>query len=321
MDTSSPATQPPPSVTPSSAHWLVNVNFKLERELVDLAAAPSIVRPVIGIVTYEAMALCLGWPEKELGYEDILALRADPEGWAKYDCAKAEWGQRPLVAYTDPATSSTGRSLLLALYAIAAGKLPEELTEADVTDSAVVGYVEDFALLVASLVLAGGLQLPLLERWSGLVPWVLLWGLLAFAGCAVVADRLRPHPSKASLDERDAQPESGASGELSEAEIRRLLRLDALLHPATLVPLAVVVVSLGALLLPELDRARGIAAAIVIASHWSSRRPTRPASPAPVSIKERRNPSTSSISACIAPRCCTRAVQSSEGWLRRRGSR
>ena len=69
------------------------------------------------------------------------------------------------------------------------------------------------AVLVASLLLAGGLQLPLLERWSGLVPWVLLWGLLAFAGCAVVADRLRPHPSTAALDERDAQPESGQSDE------------------------------------------------------------------------------------------------------------
>ena len=114
----------------------------------DLAAARSIVRPVIGIVTYEEMARCLGWPEKELGFADILELRDDPQGWAKYDCAKAEWGQRPLVAYTDPATSSTGRSLLLALYAIAAGKLPEELTEADVTDPDVVGYVENFASLV-----------------------------------------------------------------------------------------------------------------------------------------------------------------------------
>ena len=43
----------PHDCDPSSAHWLVNVNYELERELVDLAAARSIVRPVIGIVTYE----------------------------------------------------------------------------------------------------------------------------------------------------------------------------------------------------------------------------------------------------------------------------
>ena len=135
-------------MTPSSAHWLVDVNYELGHEVVDLAAAPSIVRPVIGIVTYEDMARCLGWPEQELGFADILALRADPEGWAAYPCAKAEWGQRPLMAFTDPATSSTGRSLLLALYAIAAGKLPEDLTAADVTDPKVVRYVKEFQGLV-----------------------------------------------------------------------------------------------------------------------------------------------------------------------------
>ncbi len=138
----------PTIVTPSSAHWLVDVNYELGHEVVDLAAAPSIVRPVIGIVTYEDMARCLGWPEQELGFADILALRADPEGWAAYPCAKAEWGQRPLMAFTDPATSSTGRSLLLALYAIAAGKLPEDLTAADVTDPKVVRYVKEFQGLV-----------------------------------------------------------------------------------------------------------------------------------------------------------------------------
>ena len=138
----------PTIVTPSSAHWFVNVNHEVGRNVVDLSAAQSIVQPFIGIVTYEDMARCLGWPEKELGYADILALRADPEGWDKYPCAKAEWGRRPLVAYTDPTTSSTGRSLLLGLYAIAAGKPPEQLTIADVNDPEVVTYVKDFQKLI-----------------------------------------------------------------------------------------------------------------------------------------------------------------------------
>ena len=54
----------PTIVTPSSAHWLVTVNHEVGRGVVDLDAAESIVRPVIGIVTYEEMARCLGWPEK-----------------------------------------------------------------------------------------------------------------------------------------------------------------------------------------------------------------------------------------------------------------
>ena len=96
-------------VTPSSAHWLIKVNHEVGWELVDLDSAQSLVRPVIGIVTYAEMARCLGWPEKELGFADILELRADPLGWARYECARPEWGQRPLVAFTDPSTSSTGR--------------------------------------------------------------------------------------------------------------------------------------------------------------------------------------------------------------------
>ena len=138
----------PTIVTPSSAHWLVSVNHEVGRDVVDLSAAQSIVRPVIGIVTYEEMARCLGWPEKEIGYADILALRADPKGWASYPCARAEWGQRPLLAFTDPTTSSTGRSLHLALYSFAAAKPPEELGLEDVNDPSVVAYVKRFQSMI-----------------------------------------------------------------------------------------------------------------------------------------------------------------------------
>ena len=109
----------------------------------------TVYSPVIGIVTYETMAKCLGWPEKEIGYADIMALRNDPDGWKSFDCPDAvRWGQRPLMAFTDPTTSSTGRSLLLALYSFAAGKLPEQLTLEDVEQDAVVSYVKEFQGLI-----------------------------------------------------------------------------------------------------------------------------------------------------------------------------
>ena len=94
------------------------------------------------------MDQCLGWPNKEIGYADIIALRNDPQGWASYPNAKAEWGQRPLFAFTDPTTSTTGRSVLFSLYAIAAGKAPEQLTLADVSDPSVVSYVKQFQTLI-----------------------------------------------------------------------------------------------------------------------------------------------------------------------------
>ena len=138
----------PTIVTPSSAHWLVTVNYEVGRSVVDLDTAESIVRPVIGIVTYEEMAKCLGWPQKQIGFADIIALRNDPQGWGSYPCAKGEWGQRPLLAFTDPTTSSTGRSLHLSLYAIAAEKSPADLTIDDVNDPAVVADVQEFQSLI-----------------------------------------------------------------------------------------------------------------------------------------------------------------------------
>lgn len=138
----------PTIVTPSSAHWLVTTNYEVGRAVVNLDTAQSIVRPVIGIVTYEDMAKCLGWPEKEIGFEDIIALRKDPLGWASYPCAKAEWGQKPLLAFTDPTTSSTGRSLHLSLYAFAKNKLPGDLTVQDINEDAVVEYVRNFQELI-----------------------------------------------------------------------------------------------------------------------------------------------------------------------------
>ena len=136
-------------VTPSSAHWLVTVNYEVGRPVVDLDAALSIVRPVIGIVTYEEMAKCPGWPQKQIGFADIIALKNDPRGWGSYpECAKAEWGKTPLLAFTDPTTSSSGRSLHLALYSFAANKSPEDLTIEDVTDQEVEAYVKGFQRLI-----------------------------------------------------------------------------------------------------------------------------------------------------------------------------
>src|SRR5438309_7540405 len=90
------------------------------------------------------MTRCLGWPNRDLGLADIVALRASSAGWAAYACSKPEWGKTPLLSFTDPRNSSTARNVLLALYAMAAGKEAEELNAEDVADPTVVEYVRDF---------------------------------------------------------------------------------------------------------------------------------------------------------------------------------
>ena len=143
-----PATDPT-VVTPQSSDWLVSVNDRAGRNVVDLEATDNIAETWLGIVTYREMAECLGWPDTEVGYADILALRADPDGWAKYpDCARTEWGRRPLLAFTNPNTSTSGRNVLVSLYSIAAGKRPSELTVNDVERPEVIQFVKEFQQLV-----------------------------------------------------------------------------------------------------------------------------------------------------------------------------
>jgi Mg-chelatase subunit ChlD len=129
---------------------MINVNYTAGSEVVDLrnTDARSLARTYVGIVTYEDMAKCLGWPDNPIGYADLLALRNNPDGWSAYSCANPDWGKRPLVAFTDPSISDTGRSVIMSLYVLGSGKAPEGLTEADLQDPAVIEYVRNFQSLV-----------------------------------------------------------------------------------------------------------------------------------------------------------------------------
>jgi Ca-activated chloride channel family protein len=139
----------PTIVTPQSGDWLVDVNHEAGRDVIDLESTEHLAETWLGIVTYRAMAECLGWPQREIGYADIEELRADPQGWAAYpDCAQTDWGRVPLLAFTNPSTSTSGRNVLVSLYSIAAGKPPAELTVDDVQRDDVVQYVKKFQDLV-----------------------------------------------------------------------------------------------------------------------------------------------------------------------------
>jgi Ca-activated chloride channel family protein len=134
----------PTVVTPAADHWLSQLNYEVGRSVINLNGTQSMAAARIGIATLGKMAACLGWPEKEVGLGDVLALRADPRGWETCTDAEARWGRKPLVAFTDPHSSSTGRSLLYGLFAIAANKAPAALTDADVSNTTVREYMRRF---------------------------------------------------------------------------------------------------------------------------------------------------------------------------------
>ncbi len=134
----------PTIVTPTVDFWLAEVNYRTDRTVVDLARTQDLAVAWTGIAMYREMAECLGWPRREIGYADIVALRTDPRGWASLPCAKAAWGQEPLMSWTDPSISGTARSVLFGLYSVAAGKPTDQLTVEDIHDPKAVEYVKRF---------------------------------------------------------------------------------------------------------------------------------------------------------------------------------
>ncbi len=131
----------PTVITPAAEHWLYEINRAVARTVIDVPSTRSLVTTWIGIATYREMAECLGWPDQKVGYKDVVALALDPAGWGSRPCARAEWGNEPLLTFTDPNLSSTGRSVLFSLYTLAAGKPAHQLTEGDVLGQPVSEYI------------------------------------------------------------------------------------------------------------------------------------------------------------------------------------
>lgn len=83
------------------------------------AACPQSVLAPIGIGMWRPMAEALGWPDEPISWETIVALAADPEGWARY--GHPEWGQFKF-GHTHPEFSNSGLLTLTALAYDATGQ-------------------------------------------------------------------------------------------------------------------------------------------------------------------------------------------------------
>jgi Ca-activated chloride channel family protein len=84
------------------------------------------------------MAEALGWPERDIGWTDVLELASDPEGWGRY--GHPEWGQFRL-GKTNPNFSTSGLAATAAIYYAATGKTTG-LTAADIADPDVIRFVQ-----------------------------------------------------------------------------------------------------------------------------------------------------------------------------------
>ncbi len=97
---------------------------------------PRIVYAATGFAMWLPMAEAMGWPDTPIGWDDIVELATDPQGWGRYD--HPEWGQFKF-GHTHPEHSTTGFALLANLaYAsldTTSGLTPELVKSEEVVEA------------------------------------------------------------------------------------------------------------------------------------------------------------------------------------------
>jgi Ca-activated chloride channel homolog len=128
----------PVAWSPASSLWGRLLNFEADQELAPEENA-SIVRTPLVIAMWEPFAEALGWPDEQIGFEQIIRLARSGQGFAEY--GRPEFGRFKLV-HTNPDYSTSGLSAVVAEYYAATGK-KEGLTVEDVEGSQARRTVRD----------------------------------------------------------------------------------------------------------------------------------------------------------------------------------
>ena len=129
---------PRPDVwSPASSSWVVLLKHRGDSKLVP-ADVPRIAQTPLVIAMPKPMAEKLGWPQKSLGWGDVIALSKDPAGWGKY--GQPQWGAFRL-GKTNPNFSTSGLNATIGTYFAATG-LSSDLTAEDVKAQKTLDYVK-----------------------------------------------------------------------------------------------------------------------------------------------------------------------------------
>jgi Ca-activated chloride channel homolog len=98
----------------------------------------SIAQTPLVLAMPKPMAEALGWPDKAIGWTDLLGLANNPQGWAAV--GHPEWGGFKL-GKTNPHFSTSGLNATVGAYFAATGR-SGDLTETDLADPTVLGFVK-----------------------------------------------------------------------------------------------------------------------------------------------------------------------------------
>jgi Ca-activated chloride channel homolog len=114
--------------TPASSMWGGLLNHRVSAEWVPAGKPVSLVYSPQVIAMWASMADALGYPEKKIGWKDILDLATSTRSWEDY--GHPEYG-RFLLGHTNPGYSTSGLSAVASDYYAVTGKR-SGLTLADV---------------------------------------------------------------------------------------------------------------------------------------------------------------------------------------------
>lgn len=134
---------PAPQVwSPASSSWVALLKQRAAAKdhgtLVADGPLPSIAQTPLVLAMPKPMAQALGWPDKPIGWADVLKLSNDPNGWGAV--GHPEWGAFRL-GKTNPHFSTSGLNATIGAYVAATGR-SSDLTEADLADAKVGEFVK-----------------------------------------------------------------------------------------------------------------------------------------------------------------------------------
>jgi len=109
--------------SPGDPSWVEQINTTWQqrnnRPINSDECRPTVFAP-LGFGMWRPMAEALGWPDEEIGWDTIVELAADPDGWASY--GRPEWGQFRF-GHTHPGYANSG---LLSMTAFVHGVVNSE---------------------------------------------------------------------------------------------------------------------------------------------------------------------------------------------------
>ncbi|MBN2549671.1 MAG: VWA domain-containing protein [Anaerolineales bacterium] len=101
--------------SPGDQSWIDGLNTvwrdRTGKPLISETCQPTVLAP-IGFAMWRPMAEALGWPDKPISWDDLVALSEDPQGWASK--GHPEWGSFKF-GHTHPDFSNTGMLMMTAL--------------------------------------------------------------------------------------------------------------------------------------------------------------------------------------------------------------